>query len=76
MVAELAGDGSGDADEPRNPVVDLMNKAITRTTMPPGWDENARLLLSAWVLEPHLDNERMDLLFESLAAEPVPVRRR
>jgi len=36
----------------------------------PGWDASSRLLLSAWVLEPYLDNAKLDLLMESLAAEP------
>ena len=38
-----------------------------------GWDASARLLLSAWVLEPYVENEKLDLLFDSLAAEPAVV---
>ena len=38
-----------------------------------GWDASARLLLSAWVLEPYIESERLDLLFDSLAAEPAAV---
>ena len=38
-----------------------------------GWDASARLLLSAWVLEPYLETEKLDLLFDSLAAEPAAV---
>ena len=42
----------------------------------PGWDADARLLLSAWVLEPHLDHAQLDVLFNGFAAEQVPTRRR
>ena len=41
-------------------------------------DATARVLLSAWVLEPYLDHDTMDLMFASLGAQQVgsPHRRR
>ena len=42
----------------------------------PAWDERARLLLSAWVLEPYIEHEKLDLFFASVAAEPAVTPRR
>ena len=66
--ALLEGPGADDGDDddapPRAP-----------GTLPSGWDASARLLLSAWVLEPHLEHEQLDLLLDSVAAEPSANRR-
>ena len=36
--------------------------------MAPGWDVHARLVISAWVLEPNIEHEKLDAIFESLVA--------
>lgn len=69
VVRELTGEVGG-PDAPHC-------SAIDGDRLPPGWDASARLLLSAWVLEPHLENDKLDLFFDSMAAEQVgsPARR-
>ena len=64
VVRELMGEVGG--------VDTLYGSELTGPRPPPGWDASARLLLSAWVLEPHLEHEQLELFFEGLAAEPVP----
>lgn len=41
----------------------------TPPARPARWDATLRLYLSAWVLEPYLEHERLDLLLEGLDAE-------
>jgi len=67
VVAQLTGAGAGD---------DASSDVRDASTLTPGWDADARLLLSAWVLEPYLEHDKLDLTFESMAAEPTPVSRR
>jgi hypothetical protein len=67
LVAQLAGIDAQQEQQQEQPQL---------AAAAAGWDADARLLLSAWVLEPHLDHDRLDLLFDSLAAEQAPTRRR
>ena len=69
--AAAAAEG-GQGGQPKSRREETGMKYLLRSHLMPGWDKNAQLLLSAWVLEPYVDQPRMDLLFESLAAEQAP----
>lgn len=64
VVAELTGGTSGGGE-------DHGEYQTAPQPRGPGWDASARLLLSAWVLEPFIESEHLELLFDSLAAEPT-----
>ena len=71
IAVELAGVAATgitgeEADESQPPLP-------PRKCQGPGWDVSARLLLSAWVLEPNIEGEQHELVFDSLAAEPSVV---
>ena len=65
IAAELAGSGAAKGGDNSGEAADV-----------PGWDANAQILLAAWVMEPHVDGEHLDLLFEAVAAEPGTTRGR